>query len=186
MPEEATLDLSDIDLLRGIAEGDRAALATLYDRYAPRILGLLVRWLKHRGDAEDVLQEVFWQAWAGAIRFDAGRATPGGWLYLLARSRALDHLRRRRLKSLPNDALEAEAVGDPLDEMERSETSQAVHRALSLLPREQCRAIRLAFYEGLTHLEVAQQEAIPVGTAKTRIRLGIQRLRGFLSGSEES
>lgn len=186
MPTEACPDLSDIDLVRGMAAGDRAALAVFYDRHAPQVLGLLVRWLKHRVDAEDVLQEVFWQAWSSAVRFDPGRATPLGWLFVLAKSRAIDHLRRRRPQSLPNDALEREAGEDPLADVERTEAFQEVQHALSLLPQEQSRAIRLAFYRGLTHAEVAQQESIPVGTAKTRIRLGIQRLRSHFSVSEES
>src|SRR5262245_56111527 len=108
------MDTSDQQLLAGISGGDQAALATFYDRHAARTLALLARWLGGRGDAEDVLQEVFWQVWRLAGRYDAQRATPLGWLFLLARSRALDHLRRQPAdRSRDGHAQEAAAGVDP-------------------------------------------------------------------------
>ncbi len=179
------MDRSDHDLLSDIAAGDQAALAEFYDRHAPRTLGLLLRWLRQRSDAEDVLQEVFWQVWRRADQYDARRATPVGWLALLARSRSLDYLRQRRTRALPEMSREPMTLDDPCGPIELGESDERLRQALTVLPDEQRRAIVLAFYDGLTYEQVATQEAVPVGTAKTRIRLGIRRLRDQLRDAEE-
>jgi RNA polymerase sigma-70 factor (ECF subfamily) len=179
------MDRSDHDLLRDIAAGDQAALAEFYDRHAPRTLGLLLRWLGQRSDADDVLQEVFWQVWRRAARYDPLRASPVGWLVLLARSRSLDHLRQRRTKGLPELSLEPASLDDPPEQLDLGESNERLRQALTLLPDEQRRAVVLAFYDGLTYEQVARREAVPVGTAKTRIRLGIRRLRLELRDAEE-
>lgn len=175
---------SDQQLLSGIAAGDRDAFAEFYDRHAPRALGLLVKLLGARGDAEDVLQEVFWQVWSRAGQYDAARSTPQVWLYLLLRSRALDQLRRRRAGTAP-PAYAAAGDSDPVRDLERGEASERVRQALAQLPEEQRSAITLAFYSGLTHEKVAQHQSIPVGTVKTRIRLGMKRLRDLLGQEHE-
>jgi RNA polymerase sigma-70 factor (ECF subfamily) len=179
------MDRSDHELLRDIAAGDQSALAEFYDRHAPRTLGLLLHWLRQRSDAEDVLQEVFWQVWRRADQYDAFRASPVGWLVLLARSRSLDHLRQRQTKGLLELSLEPATRDDPHDHLELGESSARLRQALTLLPDEQRRAVVLAFYDGLTYEQVARREAVPVGTAKTRIRLGIRRLRLELRDAEE-
>lgn len=174
------MDSSDQQLLSRIAARDTAAFAEFYDRQAPRLLGWLLRWLGQRGDAEDVLQEVFWQIWSRAGQYDATRATPGVWLFLIARSRALDYLRQRRSSAGAPEGSEPAAAADPCAVLEQTEATQQVREALAQLPEEQRSAISLAFYGGLTYEQVAQRQEIPVGTAKTRIRLGMKRLRALL------
>jgi RNA polymerase sigma-70 factor (ECF subfamily) len=174
----------DQQLLSRMASGDTTAFAQFYDRHAARVLDALVRWLRHRGDAEDVLQEIFWQVWCRADKYDAGRATPEVWLFMIARSRALDYLRRRRPEHLPSPGPEPVTMNDPFTVLEGNESIHQLREALAKLPEEQRSAISLAFYGGLTYEQVARSQAIPVGTAKTRIRTGIKRLRELLSGEE--
>lgn len=174
------LDMSDQHLLNCIAAGDQAAFAEFYDRHAPRVLSLLRKWLNPCGDAEDVLQEVFWQVWRRASQYDPGRAPPEVWLVLIARSRALDHLRQYRTEAPSTMRSEPSILNDPGGAVERREAAQQVRAALAELPEEQRTAITLAFFAGLTYEQVAQRLTIPLGTAKTRIRLGMRRLRDLL------
>jgi RNA polymerase sigma-70 factor (ECF subfamily) len=172
-------DASDHELVEAIKAGNAAALAALYDRHAGRVLALLVRWLGDRGDAEDLLQETFWQVWRRAAQYDSDRAPPVVWLQLIARSRALDWLRRRR----PEAEIRAGAGpvrDDPAGALVEEESSQQVREALGQLPEDQRRVLLLAFFGGMTHEEIARQHAIPLGTVKTRIRLGMRRLRVLL------
>jgi RNA polymerase sigma-70 factor (ECF subfamily) len=175
--------MSDQDLLHQIAAGDRSAFSAFYDRYAPRVWGLVSRILRRREDAEDALQTTFWHVWRSAAQYDATRARPEVWLLLLARSRALDQLRRQKPAPLP----EVEFPGrDQLGSgLEQSENAQQVREALGQLPEEQASAIRLAFFAGLTHEQIAERQATPLGTVKTRIRRGIQRLRELLGEVNE-
>ena len=169
------IDPTDGLLLELVAGGDRQAFATLYDRYSPRLLGLIVRILGIRGEAEDVLQETFLQVWRTAGRFDPAKAPPDVWLLLLARSRALDRLRRRT--PLANDGVEQVAPDDPPAEAARQEDAAHARAAVGDLPADQRRAVELAFFHGLTHEEIAARLNAPLGTVKTRIRLGLIRLR---------
>lgn len=174
------MQCSDQQLVSRIASGDRAAFAEFYDRHAPAVLGLLLRLLGQRADADDVLQEAFLEVWRRAPQYDGARATPLGWLTLIARSRAVDHLRRRRPPNAPAPEAADVMLADPADGLERREAAGCVRAALKQLPTEQRSAIGLAFFAGLTHEQVAQRLGVPLGTAKTRIRLGIQRLRALL------
>ncbi len=176
----AVMQSSDQQLLSRIAGGDNSAFTAFYDRHAPRVYGLLNRLLDHKADADDVLQETFWQVWRRANQYDASRAPPVAWLFLIARSRALDHLRQRRPAPPPGSTPEPAQSLDPGSALERAEASGQVHAALAKLPEDQRRAIALAFFTGLTYEQVARAQAIPVGTAKTRIRRGMQRLRELL------
>jgi RNA polymerase sigma-70 factor (ECF subfamily) len=171
---------SDVQLLRSIAAGDKNAFAEFYDRYAARAFGFLLQRLGRLEDAEDVLQEIFWQVWSRAHSYDAGRATPAVWLFLLVRSRALDHLRCQR-QPVESPGASEKTAADPGSVLEVKETAQQVRQALTQLSQEQRSAIHLAFYEGLTSKEIAQCQVIPLGTAKTRIRSGMKRLRDLLS-----
>ena len=181
MPPVTTVmaTVTDLQLMQRIAAGDGSAFAALYDRHAARLLRSLVRWVGDRAAAEDVLQESFFQLWRRARQYDAGRAPPGAWLFLLARSRALDYLRHRR----PGPEVEppADVECDPARLLEHAESSRRVREALGRLPVEQRDALMMAFYGGLTHEQVAAALAVPLGTAKTRIRLGIRRLRQALA-----
>jgi RNA polymerase sigma-70 factor, ECF subfamily len=165
-------------ILHQLAGGEGHALGELYHRYASTVKGLAMRILRDRSDAEEVVQDVFVQVWSQARRFDPLRGTPLGWLCTIARTRAIDRLRRRVARR--------EQVGDPhgdlmgITERLPSETRIAVRKALDGIPPDQRRALELAYYHGLTHSEIARRVGAPLGTIKTRIRTGLTRLRGAL------
>jgi RNA polymerase sigma-70 factor (ECF subfamily) len=175
------MKVSDQQLLALIASGDRAAFAEFYDRFAPRIFGLLLRLVHHRADAEEVLQEVFLHAWRNAKRYDPRLSEPAVWLMLTARSRAIDALRKR--------ASQVETVESSARATDGRSSSQAqpadddlmrwrrVSQAMTTLPSEQSDAISLAFHGGMSCAQIAALRGVPIGTVKTRIRLGMIKLR---------
>ena len=163
-----------------------ARLADLYDRHARLIFSLALRILRVRADAEDIVQEVFAQVWGQAKRYDPSRGAVAAWILTLARSRAIDRLRARRAR--PEAAAEpgaAERVPDAAAnqdlELLSAEQVLRLQRALEGLPEAQREALELAYYEGLTHAEVAVRLAEPLGTIKTRIRQAVIKLRASLS-----
>jgi RNA polymerase sigma-70 factor (ECF subfamily) len=163
------------ELLQRIAAGDRAALAELYDRHASLVLALCLRILRDRAEAEEVMQEVFLQAWRQAERYDPGRAGVASWLTVIARSRALDRVRRRvARREAPEEAIPAAA------EAPRTAEAIAVREALRALPPAQRLALELAYYEGLTQVEIAERTGEPLGTIKTRMRSALLKLREAL------
>lgn len=174
---------SDVDLLHAVARGDEAALARLYDQYRTILFGLLIRILGSREEAEDVLQDVFIQVWRRAADFDEKRGKPFTWLVTLTRSRAIDRLRqigaRQRLATGAAEN-QPEEVSDALADTFRSEQKEIVKRALAKLPEEQRRALMLAYYDGLTQSEIASRLSTPLGTVKTRMRSGMNKLRELL------
>lgn len=178
------LSLTDEDVLAQVAAGDVAAFGELYDRYAARVLGLIAKMLGRPDDAEDVLQDVFWQAWRSAPDYSESRGSPAAWLFMIARSRACDALRRHRVTCTDGACLALPAGIDPAEAMVRDELCQSVSRALGELPEKQRTAIQLAFYAGMTHTEIATIQAVPLGTVKTRIRLGMRHLRELLAARE--
>lgn len=174
--------VDDGRLIQAMARGDVSALGSLYDRYAPLVFGFAARVTGSPADAEEVLQDVFAQAWSQAGLYAPPRGTPRTWLLTIARSRAIDRRRRRR-----RDEGAGEAGGEILDpaegpdaNFEERERREAVRKALSLLPPEQRAAIELAYFGGLTHVEIAMRTGDPLGTVKGRLRLGMEKLRGFL------
>jgi RNA polymerase sigma-70 factor, ECF subfamily len=174
------MERSDEELLSMMAAGDSSAFGDIFDRYSTRVFGLLVKFVGRREDAEDLLQATFYEAWRRAPSFDPSRSRCDFWLLLIARSRALDHLRIRRpaveLAAVPEPATKQDLIA----RLERVEASDRLHQALERLPEEQRRAIELAFFAGLTHEQIAGKLETPVGTIKTRIRLGMNRLRDCL------
>jgi len=178
----------DESSLRRLASGDQAAAARLYDRHARPLYSLILRILGNETEAEDVLQDVFAQAFRQASRYDARRGAVAAWLLTIARSRAIDRLRTRRtrvetaasamktLDDMPD--VQPDAASTMLDE----ERSRMVRRALGELPLLQRMAIELAYYEGLSHTEIAERLEQPLGTVKTRIRMGLLKLRDVLTG----
>ncbi len=162
-------------LLRRLTAGDHLALGEVYDRYAGLVNGLALRILRNRTEAEDVVQEVFVQIWRQAGRFDPARGSPEAWICTMARTRALDRLRRRTSRREdPPDA--APGASEP----PRTEQALAVRTALDTLSTDQRSALELAYYEGLTQTEIAARLGEPLGTIKTRIRMALIRLRDVL------
>ncbi len=164
-----------LSLLRRLTAGDQHALGEVYDRYASLVNGLALRILRDRTEAEDVVQEVFVQIWRQAGRFDPSRGSPEAWICTMARTRALDRLRRRASRREdPSDA--APGVTEPPN----TEQALAVRKALDTLSADQRSALELAYYEGLTQTEIAAKLGQPLGTVKTRIRTALIRLRDVL------
>lgn len=170
------------ELIGRMARGDRDAFAEFYDRYARLVYPLILRILRDPTEAADVLQDVFWEAWQGAAAYDAGRGTPEAWMVTRARSRAIDRVRSIRRRSetfvapVEENLAPDPAAGAP-DLAERAEDRGVLRSALEQLPDAQREVIELAYYAGLTQTEIAQHLTQPLGTVKTRIRLGLERLR---------
>lgn len=173
-------DSPAISLLERLAGGDKSALAELYDSHAGLINGLTLRILRDAAEAEDVVQEVFLQVWRQAERYDPARGTPEAWLSTIARTRALDRLRRRaaRREDADDGAAPVSARAPQI------EAALAVRTALRALSDDQRRAVELAYYGGLTHTEIAQALGAPLGTIKTRIRAALLRLRETLGPAD--
>jgi RNA polymerase sigma-70 factor (ECF subfamily) len=163
-------------LLRRLADGDPNALGEFYDRFAGLVNALALRIVRDAAEAEDVVQETFVQAWRQAARFDPGRGSPEAWLCTIARTRALDRLRRRAARRE-----DPEPSGPAPAERPSTEEGIAVRKALETLTADQRRALELAYYEGLTQSEIAKRLGEPLGTIKTRIRTAMLRLREELA-----
>jgi len=179
-------DAEEAALIHGVAGGDEAAFSSLYDKYSSILFGLLLRILHSRGEAEDVLQEVFLQVWQQAHSFDASRGRAFTWLVTLARSRAIDRLRAldsreraaRRSAEGPPPQGEREEGAD--DAALRSERAEVVRGALAELPEEQRQVLLLAYLGGMSQSEIAAAKGQPLGTVKTRTRAGLKRLSELL------
>src|SRR4029450_13730258 len=176
------------DLIRQMAAGDRQGFAAFYDRHAPVVFPLILRIVRERADASDVLQEVFWEAWRDAGNYDASRGSPEAWVITRARTRAIDRVRATRRRSETFVAPLDEAVGAPPPAPpgaapERPSDRGTVRSALRRLPDAQREVIELAYYAGLTQTEIADKIKQPLGTVKTRIRLGLERLRAVVKTS---
>ncbi len=186
----AATSQADRDLLLRAADGDQQAIAALYDRYGEVLYAVAYRVARQRADAEDAVVEAFTQAWRDASRFEASRGSVAGWLTMIARSRALDIVRaRNRRERITTSASSREADGalamgsspaDPADSYDSTERKRRVQAALETLSPPQRQAIELAFFEGLSQSEIAQRLEEPLGTIKTRVRLGMQKLRESL------
>lgn len=173
-------------LIERVASRDPQAFAELYDRHTRAVFSLALRVLGDQGDAEDVVQDVFEQAWRQAERFDPARGQPIAWLLNITRSRAIDRLRRRRLDvPAPDGALSTLVADGPGPDALASASvdARALRSALASLPWTQRLPIELAYFEGLSQTEIAQRLEEPVGTIKTRVRLGLLKLRDVLLGS---
>jgi RNA polymerase sigma-70 factor (ECF subfamily) len=171
---------SDLALVTAIRSGDEGAMAALYDRFSSIIYAVALRILQDTGAAEDVLQDIFMQLWRNPTAFDAGRGNMAAWLAVIARNRAIDTLRRRR----PQEAIQDVVVSvepDMASEAERSRAMEKVRGALRGMPSPQRTALEMAYFEGLTHTEIAERTGEPLGTVKTRIRTGLLSLRKVLA-----
>lgn len=182
---------SDVDTVLAMARGDEPAATRLYDRHAAAMYGLALRIVREPADAEEVVLDAFAQAWRDASRFDGSRGSVLGWLTTITRTRALDLVRARGRRARATDSAatmldEPAAMGTghaaPDAAVQEAELADTVHGALQHLSAPQRQAIELAFYEGLTHHEVAVRLQQPLGTVKTRIRQGLLKLRETLGG----
>lgn len=170
-------DAEDEALVTAMAAGDRGALATLYERHAPLLLGLALRIVRERREAEDLLHDVFLEAWRTAKDFDPRRGRVRTWLAIRMRSRALDLQKSARVSRNAGDG----GLDTLVDESEgASPDHRRVRRALAELAQDQRRVLELAYFEGLSCTEIAERVAIPVGTVKSRIAAGLDRLRSGL------
>lgn len=180
----------ELALIERLVARDQAALGALYDRYASVVYALAFKITGNSGEAEDVVVDSFWQVWQQAGRYDRTRGPVGAWVFTIARSRALDRLRALRRSPLvePDEQAEAEAArrvaesDSPEQNAWLVEQSSLVRGALAELTPVQREAIELAFYHGLSHAEIAERLNQPLGTIKTRIRLGLMRMRERLKG----
>ena len=182
--------IADTDLIARAAGGDERAVADLYDRYGQVLYAVAYRIVGQRADAEEVVLDAFAQAWREASRFEASRGSVAGWLTTIARSRALDLVRARSRRERITATAAAErpesppAMGgwraDPSSGVDVAERRRQVQLALEALSPPQRRAIELAYFDGLSQSEIAELLNEPLGTIKTRVRLGMQKLRDAL------
>jgi RNA polymerase sigma-70 factor, ECF subfamily len=171
---------SDLALVTAIRSGDQGAMAALYDRFSSIVYAVALRVLQDTSAAEDVLQDIFMQLWRNPGAFDSSRGNMAAWLAVIARNRAIDALRKRR----PQDAIEDVIVSvetDLASETDRSRAMEKVRGALQAMPSQQRSALEMAYFEGLTHTEIAEKTGDPLGTVKTRIRTGLLLLRRVLA-----
>ena len=172
-------------LIRSVAAGNRDAFARLYDAVSPTVYGVALRILRDPAEAEEAALDAFLQIWKQASRFDDRRGSAISWILVLVRSRAIDRLRSRRsVREMERPmAPEHEPGGgaeDAIHDTWAGEQRAILRRALAELPDSQRRALELAYFEGLTHVELAERLGEPIGTVKTRIRLGLMKLREHL------
>jgi RNA polymerase sigma-70 factor (ECF subfamily) len=174
-----------LDQLHRMARNEHAALARTSDLMGPVVFSLAVRMLRDRPAAEDVTQDIFVQVWRQAGNYDTSRGSPEAWIMMIARTRILDRLRSRAagvvLKPVGDNLPDAPDAEDwPEDLAITRENAVNVRMALSELPNDQKHAIELAFFDGLTHVEISEKLNVPLGTIKTRIRLGLMKIRDRL------
>jgi RNA polymerase sigma-70 factor (ECF subfamily) len=174
----------DFQLLDAIASRDAAALSALYDRHAPGVMGVSLRILRDRAEAEEVTGDVFIEIWNRAERFDPTRGHPVAYLLNLARSRAIDRLRsrvRRERIFAAQGETEVRSTADPFQDSSISQIRGHLEQAMSQLQPGQREALELAYFDGMSHTEVAARLGQPLGTVKARIRQGLLHLRERLS-----
>ena len=173
---DGTNAIDDGTLLQRVRQGDQRAMAEVFDRYSRAVYSVALRILKDTGHAEDVMQEIFFQVWRNSDSFVQGRGSLGAWLVVIARNRSIDLLRRRK----PTDSVEDVVLASSTNlasEAEHNSLMEKVQKVLQGLPAEQQRSMELAFFEGLSHSEIAERTGDPLGTVKTRIRLALITLR---------
>lgn len=169
----------------GVARGQRESLRSVYDATSAKLFGVIVRLVRDREIAEDILQDVYVKVWQRAARYDPERASPITWLSTIARNTAIDHLRRagRKPETTTDELPEIEDDAVPADEMLCSmEDNAALRRCMDELQPDHRRSIRLAFFDGMSHSQLSEQFGVPLGTLKSWIRRGLQSLKGCLGG----
>ena len=171
--QEAPSDWESITALKG---GDQGAMADLYDRYSAIVYAVALRVLGNTGAAEDVQQEVFMQLWRNPGAFDSARGSLGAWLAVITRNRAIDAIRKRKPETDIEDVV-LSVSPDLAGDADRSRAAEKVRGLLETMPETQRKTLELAYFEGLTHSEIAAKTGDALGTVKTRIRAGLITLR---------
>jgi RNA polymerase sigma-70 factor (ECF subfamily) len=175
--------VEDVELLAQIAAGDQHAIETLHERFAAGMYSVAMRVTRSERLSQEAVQDAFMAVWHDPRRFDPARGSLGPWMFTLARYKAIDAVRREAAAKRHTAEVDLElfeAPDDVHDEVWRGLRRERLNAAIRALPEDQRRALSLAFIEGLTHVEVAEREGIPLGTAKTRIRTALLRLRAAL------
>jgi RNA polymerase sigma-70 factor (ECF subfamily) len=178
-------------LIAAIGRGDSSALEALYGRYSGGVYRVALRILKHRELAEEVVQEVFWRVWRRSASFERERGQVAQWIFGIAHHLCIDELRRQRARPLPaHEDMDHPRIQELADDRTdvpvvawAAEQRRAIADALGSLPSAQRQVIELAYFRGLSHQEIAVQLNRPLGTIKTRVRLGLQKLGNLLTAS---
>ena len=171
---------NDEALMSAMRSGDESALGVLYDRYSGVVYSVALRVLGDTGAAEDILQDIFIQLWRNPAQFNSERGGIGPWLAVIARNRAIDGLRKRH----PEDDIAGVVVSvtpDMAGDASKNQAMEKVRGALTSMPAVQRSALEMAYFEGLSHTEIAARTGEPLGTIKTRIRSGLLALRKVFS-----
>lgn len=177
------VEADDRELIRRLAGGDRTALGLLYDRYAPLVLALGQKILRSRREAEDLLQDVFLEAWRQAGDYEPGRGSVRTWLVLRARSRALDRCRNAWSRAVPLEDSPEKGEEGALDPILQAD-HERLRRVFVTLPEEQQKVLELGYFEGLSSSEIAERLGVPIGTVKSRVAAAIAKLRAALVREE--
>jgi RNA polymerase sigma-70 factor (ECF subfamily) len=180
-----------VSLLPAVAGGDVAAFEQLYDRHSPILYALLLRILSSPEDAQEVLQEAFVKAWNDAAQYDSSRGSEIAWLIAIARSRGIDRIRSRKVRgdrekdAARDNSIRSGAVSGmaAVDAVVAGEEQRAVRAALAEIPEAQRQALELAYFDGLSQSEIAEKLGAPLGTIKTRMQLGMRKMREKLRES---
>jgi RNA polymerase sigma-70 factor (ECF subfamily) len=184
---QAGSNADDIALIQRMREADETALGALYDRWMRALYSLVFHLLKDANDAEDVVEETFWQAWRKASSYEPSKGAVSTWLLTIGRRKALDRIRsKKRQKEEPIEREQsfadlASTGKDPLQDVEGKELREQVRNALRELPDEQREVLELGYFKGMSQSEIADATGQPLGTVKTRMRLAMQKLREPLS-----
>lgn len=185
------LKLADEQLMAQVVVGDSHALETLYDRYAATLMGVVLRIVRQRTVAEEIVQETFWRVWDKADSFDVAQGKFSTWMYSIGRRLAIDYTRRQKIRpqAARSEAEEEIMLREPDDDTNVVETAdlhieqEHVRSALTTLPPDQYEVLELAYFKGLTRREIAEEIDAPLGTIHTRARLGLQKLRSALEAA---
>lgn len=180
---------NDNELIAAVAGGDSRALEALYDRYSPVVYRMALRILKSPEQAEEIVQEVFWRVWRRSSSFEHNRGRVAQWIFGIAHNLCIDELRRMRARPVPvYEDVDHPVIQQLIDEQIdvpaaawATEQRRVVHEAMSMLPPTQRQAVEMAYFSGLSHQEIATRLNSPLGTVKTRVRLGLQKLGSLLS-----
>jgi RNA polymerase sigma-70 factor (ECF subfamily) len=169
----------DFALLSRVRSGDQVAMAALFDRYSGVLYSVALRVLKDPGQAEDIMQDIFIHVWRKPDSFASGKGSLGGWLAVVTRNRAIDLLRKRRPSDSVDDVVLTSKT-NTASEAERNVLMEKVRVVMAELPPDQKTSVELAYFDGMSHTEIAEKTGEPLGTVKTRIRLAMMTLRKAL------